>query len=106
MMHRGPAFLLIVPGEHRKLDDPGKVHRLRVVKLQFRAEALSQGVQRLAGDVPGVGHEQQQVARLGSASARGIFASSSALKFLAIGDAELAVGFDLEPGQPLRAESA
>ena len=65
MVHGGPAFLFVVEVEHRELDDPGEVHRLRVVKLQLRAESLPQRVQRLAGDFQRVGHEQQQIARRG-----------------------------------------
>ena len=65
VVHRGPALLLGVVGEHRKLDDPRKMHRLRVVQLHLLADLRAQGVQRLARHLPRVGGEQNEVARLG-----------------------------------------
>ena len=65
-----PLFLVPSPGEHGKLDDPGKVHRVRIVELQIDAEPLPQRVERLAGDLELVGHEDEQVARRGRHRAR------------------------------------
>ena len=62
-MHRRPAAALGVAGEHREVDHPREVHRVGVIKLELRPKPLPQHVQRLAGDVERVGHDQHEIAR-------------------------------------------
>jgi hypothetical protein len=53
---------------------------------------------------PTIGHEKQQIARLGRHPLTASCSSQSALKFLAMGD-QLAVVFDAEPARPLAPKS-
>ena len=100
VMHGRPAALFRIEREHRKLDDPGEVHRGRIVELQLGPQPLPQGVEGLAGGLELVGHQQQQVARRG-VHAPAILASRSALKFLAIGEASLPSASTLNQASPL-----
>ncbi len=39
MVHGGPSLLFFVPGEHWKLDDPGEVPGIGVIKFKLGAQA-------------------------------------------------------------------
>ena len=95
--------LLFVVGEHGELDDPGKIHLVGIVELQVDAEPLPQGVQGLAGDLELVGHEDQEVARLGPHPLADL---GQEVRAEVLGDrrGQRAALFDLEPGQPLGPE--
>ena len=103
MVHGGPGVFLGVPGEHRKLDDPGEVPGLRVVQLELLAQPFAQRVQRLAADFECIGHKQQQVARRGL-HPLGNLGQQFGAEVLGDRRGQLAPFFDLEPGQPLGAE--
>ena len=86
--------------EHRKLDDPGEVHRRGIVELQLGPQPLPQGIQRLAGDLELVGGEQQEIARRGVHATGRSWPSSSGLKFLAIGEASRPSASTLNQASP------
>jgi hypothetical protein len=103
MVHGRPGLRLFVPGEHRKLDDPRKVHRLRIVELEFYAELLAEPVEGLAGDFELISDEDDEVARL-RAEARGEFGELFRLELLGDRRGQHAAGFDMN-GQPLQPKS-
>jgi hypothetical protein len=89
MVHAAQRFSSAPVLEHRELDDPREVHRFGSYSFSSAPAACAGVVQRLAGDLPTVGHEEQQVARLGLHPLGDLRASSSSVKFLAIGDQSL-----------------
>jgi hypothetical protein len=64
MVHGRPDLLLLIIGKHGELDDPRKVHGLRIVQLQLGAQSLAEPMQALASNFKIVRYEQQEVAGL------------------------------------------